>query len=560
MSDLFVNTASKETILKDSISYKSWTLNPRQINDVEMLITSSFFPLKGFMTEEDYLCVLDTMRLKGGELFPLPIYLDVPKEFAETINISESICLRDPEGLIIAILKVESIYSPNKIEEAIKAYGTSDESHPAVAYLNHQTHEVYLGGELIALNHPRHFDFLEYRDTPTSLKLKYKKLGWEKVIAFQTRNPMHRAHFEILQRAAQDEDACVLIHPVVGLTKPGDLDHFIRTKCYKKIVQRFPENSAMLSLLPLAMRMAGPREALLHAIIRKNYGATHFIVGRDHAGPGKDSAGNEIYAPYDAQELVAKYEDEIGIKMIPFKMQVYVKERSAFSSVEEVGDNETALNISGTELRSILKLGNEIPEWFTFPEVSKILQEAYPKSSNQGFTIFFTGLSGSGKSTIANGLMAKILEKTNKRVTLLDGDIVRQHLSSELGFSKEHRDLNIQRIAYVASEITKHNGIAICAPIAPYSLQRLRARNLIEPFGNFIEVYVSTSLKECEARDVKGLYAKARKGLIKGFTGLDDPYEEPINPEIVVDGASSSPNTEVIKILSFIDTLNLLES
>ena len=345
---------------------------------------------------------------------------------------------------------------------------------------------------------------------------------------------------------------------MVGLTKPGDIDHFVRTKCYKEIVKRFPSNSALLSLLPLAMRMAGPREALLHAIIRKNHGVTHFIVGRDHAGPGKDSSGKDIYGPYDAQELVAKYEDEIGIKMVPFKMQVFIKERSEYAAIEEVKESETAMNISGTELRSILKAGEEIPEWFTFPEVTKILKESHPKSQSQGFTIFFTGLSGSGKSTIANGLMAILLEESTRRITILDGDLVRQHLSSELGFSKEHRNLNIQRIAYVASEITKHNGIAICAPIAPYTQQRANARSLIEPFGKFIEVYVSTTFEQCEERDVKGLYAKARKGLIKGFTGLDDPYEAPISPEIIVDGASSDPLIEVKKIIEFLNKNNLI--
>ena len=558
MNNLFADSDLRDTLLKDSIKFKSWTLTPKQMNDLEMLITSAFYPLKGFMVEADYLSVLDTMRLSTGELFPLPIILDVPKEFSESIEMMEQICLRDPEGLTIAILKVESIYIPLKQYEAEKAYGTCDEAHPAVSYLNHQTHGIYLGGEVIALNHPRHFDFLEYRDTPESLRQKFLNMGWDRVVAFQTRNPMHRAHFEILQKASKETNAKVLIHPVVGLTKPGDVDHFIRTKCYKEIVKRFPENSALLSLLPLAMRMAGPREALLHAIIRKNHGVTHFIVGRDHAGPGKDSMGNDIYGPYDAQELVAKYEDEIGIKMVPFKMQAFIKERAEYTAIEEVKENETAMNISGTDLRSMLKEDREIPEWFTFPEVSKILKESHPKSEAQGFTVFFTGLSGSGKSTIANGLMAKLLEETTRRITILDGDLVRQHLSSELGFSKEHRDINIQRIAYVASEITKHNGIAICAPIAPYHEQRNKARALIEQFGKFIEVYVSTSFEKCEERDVKGLYAKARQGLIKGFTGLDDPYEEPVNPEIIVDGASSNPLIEVQKILKFLKDLSLI--
>jgi sulfate adenylyltransferase len=558
MSNLFVTEDQRKNLLDKSIDFKSWTLSPRQINDLEMLITGAFHPLNGFMNEDDFYEVLDNMRLSTGELFPIPITLDVTQEFSSDLKISESICLRDPEGLTIAILEIQSIYNPDKNKEALNAFGTLDEMHPAVSYLNNNSNDVYIGGKVIGINQPRHFDFTSLRDTPDSLKAKFQDLGWNKIVAFQTRNPMHRAHFEILHQAANDVDANILIHPVVGLTKPGDVDHFIRTKCYKEIVKKFPNNSAALSLLPLAMRMAGPREALLHAIVRKNYGVTHLIVGRDHAGPGKDSNGNDIYGPYDAQELVAKHEDEIGIKMIPFRMQVYVKERSAYAAIEDVKDNETGLNISGTELRHMLKSGDDIPEWFTFPEVSSILQDSYPKSHKQGFTVFFTGLSGSGKSTIANGLMAKLLEETNRKVTILDGDLVRQHLSSELGFSKEHRDLNIQRISYVASEITKHSGIAICAPIAPYFQQRSNARRLIEPHGNFIEVYVNTTFEQCEERDVKGLYAKARQGIIKGFTGLDDPYEAPTNPEIVVSGASGDPLDEVAKIIHFLKKSNLL--
>lgn len=558
MTDLFAPKDQRTNLLEKSIEFKSWTLSPRQINDIEMLITGAFSPLDGFMNEDDFYSVLDNMRLITGELFPLPITLDVSQEFASNLEISESICLRDPEGLIIAILEIQSIFNPDKDKEALAAFGTLDEMHPAVSYLNHNSNDVYIGGKVIGINHPRHFDFISYRDTPSTLKKKFQDLGWSKIVAFQTRNPMHRAHFEILQKASQEVEANVLIHPVVGLTKPGDVDHFIRTKCYNEIVKKFPNNSATLSLLPLAMRMAGPREALLHAIVRKNYGVTHLIVGRDHAGPGKDSNGNDIYGPYDAQELVAKHEEEVGIKMVPFRMQVYVKERSSYAAIEDVKEHETALNISGTELREMLKRGDDIPEWFTFSEVSSILQDSYPKSQKQGFTIFFTGLSGSGKSTIANGLMAKLLEETNRKVTILDGDLVRQHLSSELGFSKEHRDLNIQRIAYVASEITKHSGIAICAPIAPYFQQRANARRLIEPHGKFIEVYVNTTFEQCEERDVKGLYAKARQGIIKGFTGLDDPYEQPINPEIIVSGSSGDPLDEVQKIIDFLTKAKLL--
>ena len=552
MTSLFVDDAERSKVLRDSINFPSWTLRDRQINDLELIINGAFAPLTGFMNEDDYNSVVKTMRLVSEKLFPMPITLDVSKDFASNISKGDFVALRDPEGLIIAALHVESIFQPDLLLEAQEVFGTNDVAHPAVDFLLNQSQLVYLGGRIIGLNKPRHFDFLDIRQDPSELKDQFKKNGWDKVVAFQTRNPMHRAHFEILSAAALEANANILIHPVVGLTKPGDVDHYTRTKCYKEIIKKFDEGTATLSLLPLAMRMGGPREALWHAIIRKNYGVTHFIIGRDHAGPGKDSSGIDFYGPYDAQDLVEKYKDEIGIKIIPFKMQVYVKESQSFKSIEDVTEGETAMNVSGTELREILKQGQQIPDWFTFPEVANILQESYPKRKNQGFTVFFTGLSGAGKSTIANGLVARVLEGTAKSTTLLDGDIVRQHLSSELGFSKEHRNINIQRIAYVASEITKHSGIAICAPIAPYTAQRDSARKLVEPFGTFIEVYVSTSFEVCEDRDVKGLYAKARKGLIKGFTGLDDPYEAPTNPEIEVDGSSGDPALEVEKIYDFL--------
>ncbi len=558
MSSLFVNTVERSKLLENSINFLSHSLNSRQINDLELLMNGAFSPLEGFLNKDDYKSVLKNMRLSNGLLFPMPITLDVPEDLASNLKINEFLALRDPEGLILAVLKVESIYQPDLNKEAEDIFNTHDISHPGVDYLLNKSEKNYVGGKILGLNKPRHFDFLDFRHDPEDLKKFFKEKGWTKIVAFQTRNPMHRAHYEILKRAADEADAKVLIHPVVGLTKLGDVDHYTRTKCYKEIIKKFDDDSALLSLLPLAMRMGGPREALWHAIIRKNYGITHFIIGRDHAGPGKDSNGNDFYGPYDAQDLVEKFKDEIGIEIVPFKMQVYVKESMEYKSVDLVRDEETALSISGTKLRDMLKDGVKIPEWFTFPEVAQILQDSYPPREKQGFTIFFTGLSGAGKSTIANGLMARLLEETSKSVTLLDGDLVRQHLSSELGFSKEHRNINIQRIAYVASEITKHYGIAICAPIAPYKDQRSSARKLVESFGKFIEVYVGTSFAVCEDRDVKGLYAKARQGLIKGFTGLDDPYEAPEKPDILVDGSSSDPSLEVEKIYQYLIKSNLI--
>ena len=394
MPSLFADQNQRLEVLKKSINYPSWTLNDRQINDLELLMNGAFSPLTGFMTQDNYESVVRTMRLDDGQLFPMPITLDVTNDFAESIADISQVALRDPEGLIIAILEVESIFRPNMAVEAKEVFGSDDQAHPAVDYLFNQSHPIYIGGKVLGLNKPRHFDFLDIRQDPDAVKAMFKSKGWDRVVAFQTRNPMHKAHFEILSRAAKEADANILIHPVVGLTKPGDVDHYTRTKCYKEIIKKFDGDSAMLSLLPLAMRMGGPREALWHALIRKNYGVTHFIIGRDHAGPGKDSSGAEFYGPYDAQDLVEQYKDEIGIEIIPFKMQVYIKETNSYKSLEDVGEGETPLNVSGTELRDILKKGLEIPTWFTFPEVAKILQDSYPQKQNQGFTIFFTGLSG----------------------------------------------------------------------------------------------------------------------------------------------------------------------
>ena len=533
--ELYVSSDSAAKLKVAAGSLPSWDLTARQVCDLELLMNGGFYPLKGFQSQADYISTVETMRTSDGALWPIPVTLDVSEKFADGVEPGQDIALRDQEGVILAILSVTDKWVPNKANEALKVFGADDLAHPAVNYLHNVAGPVYLGGPVTGIQQPVHYDFKARRDTPNELRAYFRKLGWRRVVAFQTRNPLHRAHQELTFRAAREAQANLLIHPVVGMTKPGDVDHFTRVRCYEAVLDQYPASTTHLSLLNLAMRMAGPREALWHAIIRRNHGLTHFIVGRDHAGPGKNSQGQEFYGPYDAQTLVAEHQAEIGIEMVDFKQMVYVHEKAQYYPVDEVPEGSTVLDISGTELRRRLREGLEIPDWFSFPQVVAELRRTSPARSKQGFTVFFTGLSGSGKSTIANALMVKLMEMGGRPVTLLDGDVVRKHLSSELGFSKEHRDINIKRIGYVASEITKNGGIAICAPIAPYTATRRAVREMVEHCGAFIEVYIATSVEECERRDRKGLYKLAREGKIKEFTGISDPYEAPTTPELRLD-------------------------
>jgi sulfate adenylyltransferase len=522
-------------IKEESRDWPSWDLTPRQLCDLELLCNGGFSPLKGFLKKADYESVCDKMRLADGTLWSMPITLDVSKEFAEKLKPGMNVALRDAEGVMLAVIKVEDIWEPNREAEAKKVFGTNETTHPAVNYLMNQSKPVYIGGPVECLQLPVHYDYKPLRNTPAQMREEFAKRGWRKVVAFQTRNPMHRAHHELTLRAAKEEEANLLVHPVVGMTKPGDVDHYTRVRCYQALMSHYPQNTATLSLLPLAMRMGGPREAIWHAIIRKNHGCTHLVVGRDHAGPGKDSTGKPFYGPYDAQQLMQEHEKELGVKMVDFKQMVYVPDEDLYYPVDEVPEGKKTLDISGTELRDRLARGTEIPNWFSYSEVVKELRRSHPARARQGFTVFFTGLSGSGKSTIANVLLSKLLELGGRPITLLDGDLVRKNLSSELGFSKEHRNLNIKRIGYVAAEITKHRGIAVCAPIAPYDDIRKEVRAMIQPHGGFILVHVNTSVEECEKRDRKGLYAKARAGIIKEFTGISDPYDVPTDAEVVID-------------------------
>ena len=553
LKNLIVDDDRRTELRKSSRDWPSWDLTERQLCDLEMLMSGAFSPLEGFLARADYESVCEKMRLADGTLWPIPVALDVTEEFASGIGDGSSIALRDPEGTMLAVLHVEETWTPDRSAEAEPVYGSTNPEHPGVSFVLNRANPVYVSGRLEGVEAPTHYDYRDLRMTPAELRAEFTKLGWRKIVAFQTRNPMHRAHFELTVRAATESGANLLVHPVVGMTKPGDVDHYTRVRCYEALSQHYPRGTAKLSLLPLAMRMGGPREAVWHAIIRKNHGCTHFIVGRDHAGPGSDSSGKEFYGPYDAQELLKSHQEELGVQMVPFQMMVFVEDRDAYFPVDEVPERARTLNISGTELRQRLAQGREIPSWFTFPDVAAELRRSYPPRAQQGFTVFFTGLSGSGKSTIANALMVKLLEMGGRPVTLLDGDLVRRHLSSELGFSKEHRDINIRRIGWVASEITKNGGIALCAPIAPYDNVRKDVRAVIAPVGGFVLVHVATTLELCEERDRKGLYAKARAGILKEFTGISDPYEVPEDAEITIDTADFSPDEAAQEVILYLE-------
>jgi sulfate adenylyltransferase len=550
LADLIATPERIAELKAHSREWPSWDLTPRQICDLELLVSGGFSPLRGFMTQKDYEGVCHNMRLSNGVLWPMPITLDVKEEFAKSLQPGTSkVALRDAEGVMLAVLHVEEVWQPDRKAEAKSVFGTTSAVHPGVDYLLNKGNSWYVGGRLEGVQMPSHYDFRTLRLTPAELRAEFARLGWRRVVAFQTRNPMHRAHVELTFRAAKQVEANLLLHPSVGMTKPGDVDYFTRVRCYQLLLSKFPAGSVKLSMLPLAMRMGGPREAIWHALIRKNHGVTHFIVGRDHAGPGKDSDGKNFYGPYEAQELFKKHEADIGVTMVPFNMMVYLEDQDQYVPDNEVTNGSRVLNISGTELRDRLNEGREIPSWFTYPEVVKELRRSYPPRHKQGVTIFFTGLSGSGKSTIANVLVTKFLEAGGRPVTLLDGDLVRKHLSSELGFSKEHRDINIRRIGYVASEITKNGGIAICAPIAPYDATRKAVRSMIESGGGFILVHIATPVETCEQRDRKGLYAKARAGILKEFTGISDPYEVPTDAEVVINTAELSPEEAAQEII-----------
>lgn len=547
-----------QSLGRESIHLASWDVTGRQACDLELLLNGAFSPLEGYLGQADYESVCERMRLVDGTLWPIPVVLDVTESFASGISVGQRIALRHPEGMCMAIMTVTDLWRPDRVAEAQSVFQTTDETHSGVWQLTRQTNPVYLGGRVEGLELPPHHTFTDLRFTPLELRAQFHARGWDRVVAFQTRNPMHRAHVELTLRAGRKVGANVLLHPAVGRTSPGDVDYFTRVNCYRAVLRRYPPGLAMLGLLPLAMRMAGPREAVWHAIIRKNYGCTHFIVGRHHASPGGDAQGQPFYAATDAQELARSVQNEIGIEIVSFEEIVYCESLDEYMAESEVPAGANVFKLSGTELRRRLRDGSKIPEWFSYPEVIHHLKTRYPARERQGFTIFFTGLSGSGKSTVARILMAKLMEMNTRPVTLLDGDIVRKNLSSELGFSREHRDLNIRRIGFVASEITKNRGVAICAPIAPYRTARREVRELISGYGGFVEVHLATPLEVCERRDRKGLYTRARAGLISGFTGIDDPYEAPERAELVIDTTDEHPEESAQRIVDYLVEENYL--
>jgi len=553
---LSADELSEYSELSNNIS--SLTLSLKQQCDLEMISNGAFSPLSTFNNQKDYEEILLNNKLSNGLVWPIPIVLDVPDQFLKSLDKNEYISLRNTEGFLLAILKVKEFWAPNKKEEANLVFKSNDLNHPGVDYLFNHTNNNYISGELVPIHENKYFDFTHLRKSPQEVRDFFRLNNWKDVIAFQTRNPMHRAHYELTKLAMDEHNSKLLIHPVIGMSKPGDIDHFTRVKCYQHIIKYYPENSVELSLINLAMRMAGPKEALWHAIIRKNYGCNRIIIGRDHAGPGVNAEGKPYYQPYDAQELIAQYQEELEIKMVPFKEMVFAKNKKTYLPLDKIEQDDLIEKLSGTQFKELLQQRTEIPTWYSFPEVIHELRKRFPKLHNQGLTVFFTGLSGAGKSTLANAIMYKLMETEDRPITLLDGDIVRQHLSSELGFSKEDRDIHVKRIGYVASEITKHGGVAICAPIAPYSNTRKVVRNMIDEVGSFVEIHVATPLSVCEERDVKGLYKQARAGKILDFTGVSDPYEEPENPEITVDTSDITVEESSALILDKLRSLKLL--
>lgn len=551
LTNIMMNPSERLETEAQSRDWPSWCVTSRQLCDLELLLNGGLSPLNGFIGYADYQAVCGSMRLADGTLWPIPVTLDVTEEIARRLKPSSRLSLRDPEGMMLAVLHVEDIWKPSFDAEAKAVFGTVNREHPGVACLFNRTNPWYVGGRLDGIQLPIHYDFQCLRLTPRELRFEFLQRGWTRVLAYQTQNPMHRAHLEATLRAARSVGAGLLIHPPVSVQVHADMDDYARIRCYRALLSQCPSNSVALAVLPLSIRMAGAREELWHAIIRKNYGCSHFMFGRDENG--SQNAFEDSQMSDDVQRLLREHKNELGIEMTPFKKMVYIKDGGKFVLEDEVPSNVDVVDISQIELRSILERGGEIPEWFTFPTLAKELKHIYPPRLERGITILLTGLSGAGKSTIANVLLAKLLEIGGRPVTLLDGDVVRAHISPELGFSKAHRDINMQRIGFIAAEIAKNGGIAICPVIAPYDYIRKEVRSIIEQKGTFLLIYVATPIEVCEQRDRKGLYAKARQGNLLYFTGISDPYEAPADAEVTIDTTLTTPQQAAQSILNYLD-------
>lgn len=549
--NLVVPVGAKEELTARANRLPSLQLSDRSVCDLELLATGAFSPLESFMGRENYECVLDSMRLLSGHVFPIPVTLPVGPD--SRIRFDQDVALRNSKNELLGVMTIDEIYEWNRDEVAVKVFGSGDLRHPVVVEMT-RWGQLNISGRLSVLELPRHYDFHELRLTPAETRARLDTFGRPNVIAFQTRNPLHRVHEELTKRAMQELDGTLLLHPVVGMTKPGDVDHYTRVRTYKVLPERyFAPQRVLLALLPLAMRMAGPREALWHALIRRNYGANYLIIGRDHASPGSDSSGKSFYGPYDAQELVEQFKSELGVGVVPFRELVYLPDEDCYEEVSKIPANVRTASLSGTQVREeYLNDGKKLPAWFSRPEVAEILAESYPPKHRQGVCIWFTGLSASGKSTTAEVLTVLLMEY-GRQVTLLDGDVIRTHLSKGLGFSKEDRDTNIRRIGFVAAEIVRHGGVVVCAAVSPYRATREDVRNMVGQ-EHFVEVFVNTPLEICEQRDTKGMYAKARRGEVKGFTGIDDPYESPQSPEITLDTLACTVEENARRIFDFLRT------
>lgn len=554
--DLVEPEESRSTLIERAASLPSLRLSERSRCDLELLANGAFSPLRRFMGRRDYESVVAGMRLADGTLFPIPITLPIPDDFR--VDEAREVALRGPRNDLLAVMTIEEVFEWDRQRAAECVFGTRDTTHPLVAEMASWGRR-FVSGPLRAAGATSAADFRELRRSPSEVRSLLASLGRRNVVAFQTRNPLHRAHEELVKRAIEPVDGTLLLHPAVGMTRPGDVDQYTRIRTYRVVAEKYlPRERVVLSLLPLAMRMAGPREALWHAIIRRNFGANFFIIGRDHASPGLDSSGRPFYGLYDAQNLAAKYESETGVRILPFREMVYVDELGRYEEESSVPPGTTRRSISGTQLREAMERGEPLPEWFARPEVSAILSSTRSHSGSRGFCVWFTGLSAAGKSTTAELLVARILER-GRPVTLLDGDIVRTHLSKGLGFSREDRDTNILRIGFVASEIVRHGGAVVCAAVSPYRATRDRVRAMVGS-DQFIEVFVDTPIEVCEARDPKGMYNAARKGTLRNFTGVDDPYEPPLNPALRLETVAATAESNACAIVRYLTDRGFFDS